>query len=173
MATSQQMQSRKRRLWVLASVGYLVAMILGCCSACTTNSCNSSYQSTANCAIGGSGSSTAAVSPSGSESGASPSSTSMASASAIPGSSSGTDTPTASSSPKVYYNVPVQPLCDDEQCGGDLQVGDTTFSYNDSAAANDYPRYLEYQAFQNAATSCSELTVQFSGDSWRLMRKSL
>ena len=69
-------------------------------------------------------------------------------------------------SPQIYTNVPLQPLCDDDQCNGTQQVGNTIFTYTDEAEANDYPDYLEWQAFQQAPTSCSELTVRFSGDSW-------
>ena len=39
-------------------------------------------------------------------------------------------------------------------------------AHTDEVEANDYPNYSEYQAFQQAASSCSELTVRLSGDSW-------
>jgi hypothetical protein len=160
------------RLRILAFAVCLVAIILGCCSACdgTTNDCNSSNHSHSQCYINGGTPSSGAISPSGVQSAASPSNTSMASSPATPGSPPGTNTSTASSSPKVYYDVPVQPLCDDGQCGGTLQVGNTTFSYTDSALANDFPEYDENQAFTIAATSCSELTVQFSCLIWGVGR---
>ena len=68
--------------------------------------------------------------------------------------------------PQIYKNVSLQPLCDDGQCNGTQQVGSTIFTYTDEVEANDYPNYSEYQAFQQAASSCSELTVRLSGDSW-------
>jgi hypothetical protein len=62
--------------------------------------------------------------------------------------------------------VSLEPLCDDSECNGTQEVGSTVFSYTDEAEALDYPQYYEHQAFQGAQTSCRNLTVRFSGDSW-------
>jgi hypothetical protein len=68
--------------------------------------------------------------------------------------------------PRTYYNVPLQPLCDSDGCGGSQVVSNKLFDYTDQAMAGDFPNYDTDSAFQNATTSCSELKVQFSGDDW-------
>jgi hypothetical protein len=67
---------------------------------------------------------------------------------------------------QTYRNVALKPLCDSDDCGGNQPVGNTVFVYTDAAEAGDYPDYEEHQAFQSAPTSCREITVKFSGDSW-------
>ena len=71
--------------------------------------------------------------------------------------------------PKTYHNVALTPICDqdeEEGCGGTQEVGSTVFTYTDGAEAGDYPDYWEHPVFQSEPTSCSTLTIRFSGDSW-------
>lgn len=82
------------------------------------------------------------------------------------GTSTGSPTPPAGTATHTYKNVPLKPLCDSDDCSGTQQVGNTVFSYTDSAEAGTYPQYFEHQAFQQAPTSCSDITIRFSGDSW-------
>jgi hypothetical protein len=92
-----------------------------------------------------------------------------ASAPASPRGHSSRSTPIAPASPQVYTNVPLMPLCEGGSCGGVLQVGNTSFTFTDQAPAGPYPDYLKSQAFPEfpgQVSSCSTMTVQFSGDSW-------
>jgi hypothetical protein len=75
-------------------------------------------------------------------------------------------TPTVKAKPRTYYNVPLQPLCDSDGCGGSQVVGSKLFAYTDQAMAGDFPHYDTNPAFREAPTSCSEIKVQFSGDDW-------
>lgn len=84
----------------------------------------------------------------------------------VGGLADGSTTPTARAAVHTYKNVPLKPLCDSDDCSGTQQVGSTVFSYTDGAEAGTYPQYFEHQAFQATPTSCSDLTIRFSGDSW-------
>ena len=66
----------------------------------------------------------------------------------------------------TYRGVQLEPVCLSTDCSGTQQVGGNVFSYTDEAEADDYPRYWEHLAFQEAASSCKELLVRFSGDEW-------
>lgn len=74
--------------------------------------------------------------------------------------------PAAHAAARTYGNVALMPLCDQGDCSGTQQVGNTIFSYTDEAEVGDLPDYYPHQAFQGARTSCKELTVRFSGDNW-------
>lgn len=80
-----------------------------------------------------------------------------------PSSSGGTSVPHG---PVTYSTVDLRPLCDSGDCGGTQQVGNTIFAYTDEAEACTMPRYCEHKAFQQGATTCRSLDVQFAGDQW-------